>query len=126
MSAFIVSNKAMNNVVEGVRRYKQAYQDTQSVEDLTKLGQKFFDLNTLAVNGRYTEQEAAPGFVYTTDLGSKISDEQIWKSMSSLNYQCSEAPAIYDPAFQELKDLQLAFAGYFFSKSPKYDAADWS
>ena len=126
MSAFIVTNKTINNVVEGYRRYKKGYcLETVDKKELENLGQSLFDLNTLAVNSRYSESDQSPVFRFKEDFERFTTDAQIWKSLKCLDYQCSEEPAVYDPMFQTLKTLQVQFATYYFDKLPEYEQAEW-
>jgi hypothetical protein len=126
MSSFIVTNKTINNAVEGYRRYKKSYcLSTVDEAELQQLGQSLFDLNTLAVNGRYNEDTTPPVFKLKVDFERYTSDAQIWKSLKCIDYQCSEEPAIYDPTFQSLQKLQVQFATYYFEKVEGYADAQW-
>ena len=126
MSTFIVTNKTINNVVEGYRRYKKSYcMDTASDQELQELGQSLFDLNTIAVNGRYNETTPSPDFKLKIDFERFTNDAQIWKSLKCLDYQCSEGEGMAHPLFKTLKDLQIQFATYYFEKVEGYNEAEW-
>ena len=128
MSAFIVTNKTMNLVVDGLAYaaehcWSDRYWGMDLKIDREKVGNFLFKMNTDAVNQRYNEDTEAPQFKYLW-LGT-VDPIKSYKALQCLIYQCSEGDVPERVAFKELKQLEHALADCIISALPAYEKASW-
>lgn len=130
MSAFVVSDTHMNIVVSGLLKSTWRTWSGTLIKGTImgkwhaqKLGQRLFELNTLAVDGRYHEENPIPLYVHK-DLDS--TPIQLHKLLVSLIYQCSEEPAIKDPLYDDLCKVAALLADGIVSSLPGWDDAKWA
>jgi hypothetical protein len=132
MSSYIVDNKCMNRIINGLfwkHRFKDIhsslYEDMglQGSEDFQKLGDKLFKLNTDAVNYRYSKKEPAPKFRWQN--GVNVSDIQLLKSLQCLTYQCLEGNIPKRKLYKWLTDVVDCLQSYIIYQLPEYEKAEW-
>ena len=136
MSAFIVSEKTMSDIIYNLywsHKFKDRYyilndNDIQTEADFDKLAIQLFKMNQDAIRQRYNEPEnsdysAIPEYV-DWNTGT-INKYQCLKSMQCLRYQCPEGDVPKTKLFKFLEDLISAWMDYIISGLPEYDNASW-
>ena len=88
--------------------------------------QHCYAMNVNAVNQRYEESDP-PAILKFTDAGAlpKWSDEQLFKHLECLSYQCAEGNVPESQLYKQLEELIGAIARAIVGKSKTYDAAKW-
>ncbi len=127
MSAFVVSQETMRVIVNGINRERSKdywVPFRWRNMDPKQLGQELFNLNALAVNGRYQESEEPPVFEHRYSF-VYVPLPALYKTLSCLRYQCSEDAAADHPTFKELGRCVDDLAGYIVSTLPDYEKAPW-
>lgn len=84
------------------------------------------ELNVTSVNCRYKEDWSVDPVVFTEASGMpKWSDEQLFKHLECLSYQCTEGDREQNPTYQKLERLIGAIARAIVGASSKYEQAKW-
>lgn len=85
-----------------------------------------YELNVASVNYRYGQHDN-PQPVRFTQAGSipKWSDEQLFKHLECLSYQCAEGDCEGNPTYQKLERLIGQIARAIVGQSKQYEAARW-
>ncbi len=145
MSAFIVDQKTMQNVIAGVdrivkdspgfwlpkitgRSYGHCFdpKEERATVDWQELGNRFYELNRDAVfqryEGRHESGEPAEKYDHQRSLCTAI---QSFKAMKCLRYQCSEGDCDTKPDYLLLESLIGSLAEKIITGLPEYDRADW-
>lgn len=124
MSAFIVSNKTMNQALEAMRlcgfNHHGIYLDDP--DDNQKLGEKLLELNAKAVAQRYKEPEQKTDFKFEW---SECNEFQALKSLQCLIYQCSEGNVPETELYKILKECESSLQQLIIDELPRYKAAKW-
>lgn len=144
MSAFIVSQKTINQVLTFLNghldrgcgpgyAFRQLGFVLDDPDSLQKLGQELFDLNCLAVDTRYAHNaEALRTFAEQKEVFHFRFEEclpiQAYKSLQCLYYQCSEARATDTKLYKALSRVEHEVADYLLTElvcKAEYDKAQW-
>lgn len=121
MSAFIVEDRVINNVLSGVSRLEY-YKLKKS---LKALGQSFLDLNYESVNYRYSSNAFPRSFKHETIL--PCSWAQALKSLRCLIYQSCEIPYCKEhPVFKDMLEIESYFVDKILENLEAYQYASWS
>ena len=134
MSAFIVSDKCITNVLHGVRKMAEngrlpdrkiagvpvgLYQS----ESETLIGRAFLELNQEAVRQRYGAIDAIPRYEFPRGVSCSLI--QSFKSAQCLRYQCSEGNVPETELYKQLEALIAVMAESIVQELPEYDQANW-
>lgn len=144
MSAFIVSQKTINQVLTFLNGHRDrgcgpgyvfrqlgfVLDDTDSLQEL---GQALLDLNCLAVDTRYAHNaEALHTFAEQKEefhfRFEECSPLQAYKSLQCLRYQCAEEKANKTNLYKALRQVEHEVADYLLTKlvcKVEYDKAQW-
>lgn len=149
MSAFVVNDSVVNNIVTFVyknnRKYDDKYyyclfelrdagylskdpgQDAQYAPK--RLAEDMFTLNCDAVEQRYGEGEAKEfrplDFKYMTTGLERQNVYQVLMDISCWLYQCSEGNAPENNLYKAISALRGNIAWHLISRSKAYEAAQW-
>jgi hypothetical protein len=83
-------------------------------------------LNVAAVNSRYKEDNEPAPLHFTKATGlPKWSDEQLFKHLECVSYQCAEDVAEMSTTYGKLEKLIGHVARAIVGASDKYEAANW-
>ena len=139
MSAFIVADKTINNVVNWLQREidhlslipdKLQKLGVDTTEDgwAERLGYAMFQLNINAVDARYGNGEAKKfrKLDYRYQVTIPVPLVQVLKSLQCWLYQCSEG-AVPETGLYKLfaTDIQLYLMSKIIERLPEYQKADW-
>lgn len=136
MSAFIVSNKTIAEIVSfcykgfyfgGSRGYshrhfakyygeKTGFQEKELANDLIAM-------NYRAVNARYEEQ--IEPHLFSGQFAGGYSKIQVLKSARCLLYQCNEGNVPQEPLYQALEKFIADLSYEIIDELPEYEAAQW-
>jgi hypothetical protein len=141
MSAYIVADKTINNVVNWLRRdieierfsliphkLKELGFDTSKSGWAERLGYAMFQLNVIAVDARYGSGQAGKfrPLDYRYEVIEAVPLVQVLKSLQCWLYQCNEgdvpATALYG-LFHD--DVQLYLMNEIIDALPEYQNAVW-
>ncbi len=125
MSAFIVSDRCMQNVVTAVGN-----DDNLTAEDRDNEGRALYEMNTRAVNARYPNRkpEEPPPFSWNVAYKGQFDLKkwcQLLVSVQCLLYQCSEGKVPEELAYAHLKDCERDLRNEIVSSLPEYKQASW-
>lgn len=150
MSAFIVEDKTISNIVNWINRnLDECYEVKQDLIEMgynldsvnwqDKLAQDLFDLNVKGVGQRYSqvtpdkqtkedwEKEAKEfrplNFKY--DPTYLTDSAGVFKSTGCLSYQCAEGDNTENKLYLFLEKLENTIAKKIVYKMPSYDMAIW-
>lgn len=137
MSAFIVQDRTINNVVNFARFNSKnspkgyMFNELMKVYNLEKepekLGGDLFKMNVEAVEARYGKGQAK-GFRtldYKYVLGFPASDIQTLKSLDCLLYECDEGNVSESTLFKIMEKVQGNLASHILHRSKEYENAKW-
>lgn len=131
MSSFIIDNKCMNRIINGLYwksnfkdGYRSLYEEMNliSSDDFVILAKKLFKLNTDAFNYRYDENNKVPEFEW---INCPVTDIQFLKSLHCLRYQCCEGNIPKRKLYKWLTDVINCMESYIVRKMPEYEKAEW-
>jgi hypothetical protein len=139
MSAFVVTNETINNILFGLVHAKnQPYKlfprsegeltiTAGDSKEMAEIGKKLFALNCQAVDQRYGNGQSKEFYTeaYQYKPFANVPRMQVYKSMRCLLYQCSEGNVPDTKLFQDLNDFCNGVARSIISDLPEYDAASW-
>lgn len=114
MSAFIVTDKTMQVVVNAIDHYHDregiwCNMLVRNSHHLDMIGQELFKLNANAVSQRYRgEEQHVPGFVYKNRT---FTDLERYRAVACLVYQCSEGNVPDTEMYQALVRIENIYAG---------------
>jgi hypothetical protein len=138
MSAFLVDKYTIDRIVTLIdherRRsgyFREMLEKELSIDfaDLdwkTKLGQKMWDLNQLALGYRYGDEEVKLTYVFS-DVSFLLSDVQLYKSLRCWLYQCCEGDVPETSKLYRVFDEKITalIANAIVQRLPEYDEAKW-
>ncbi len=137
MSAFIVQDKTINNIVSHIvaKMYKGNYDHAfrihlapigiSTMKDLAQrkqLALEMFKLNVYAVNGRYNEINSWEDFEFKHEDVSRC---QVLESIQCWKYQCSEGDAMEKPIFKFIEEVEHCLMRSIIEEMPEYNKANW-
>lgn len=144
MSAFIVENACLENVVGHLCRLQSGSMEAHTRRPLEEMGYDFTDpksllklakdmmlLNCAGVRSRYGEEH---GNTYVKNVKFKGNEfgfprhcvpAQAYKSLSCFLYQCSEGDVPEHPLFKALEQIKVAIAEDIVRALPGWDALTW-
>lgn len=130
MSAFIVSDKTMNTVVNAFFKHDRQMRDAPQ-DQLELLGHQLFDMNADAIRARYGERD--DGYDETPDYRwtpLRLYDGRaalcaMLKAAQCLGYQCSEGDVPDYPLYKRLNALVEDLSYEIISELPEYNRAEW-
>ena len=139
MSAFMVEDKTINNVVNWLwdesnrlslipRKLKELGFDTSVPGWAEALGYMMFQLNIQAVDARYGNGEAAKfrDLDYQYWMTRSVPLVQVLKSLQCWLYQCCEGDVPKTELYKLFgTDVQLYLMSKIIEKLPAYEKADW-
>ncbi len=145
MSAFIVENACLENIVGHLSRLQHGSMEAYSRRPLEELGYNFDDsdsllklakdmmrMNCAGVNSRYGSNEIdlyVKNVKFKADRfgfpSSRPSPAQVYKSLGCLLYQCSEGDVPEQPLFKALEQVKIAIADDIIRALPEYDSLVW-
>lgn len=139
MSAFIVTNESLNNIVESFfwlreNEFREKLKDGFGInldqiddnilyEEFRKFGQLLADLNNDSYNQRYDSDGEAFEFKYFDKKGGSI--YQLLKSVECLTYQSCEGDCDQRPLYKFLIDFEDYLRGRIISDLEEYKGAKW-
>lgn len=137
MSAFMVSNECMNNVINGLfwnhqfkdwnsEIYKE--QNLNDSEDFEELAIRLFTLNQSALIQRYPNEKADSDYIQIPKFewkGKTCNIYQTLKSLHCLHYQCSEGEIPEEPLYKWLDKVISALESYIINRLSEYEKAKW-
>ena len=138
MSAFIISNQTMLDIINGLywthdfKRQSFIYSALKEVlgcelekdEDYTKLASELFKLNAEAVNHRYNDNAEAVIFEWNSNDRPNI--YQFLKSVECLIYQCSEGDTPNTDLYKWLVKLSDSIKDFIIKDADDYKKARWN
>lgn len=131
MSAFVVGDDTMHRVVWAIHydiheaRWGYLF-DTIKInneDDLNKLGQMLYDMNTNAVNQRYRESDDPPVYRWKPSHDSSVI--QNLKSMRCLSYQCCEGNVPETRLYAALEQAINTLCWKIINDLTEYKEAEW-
>ena len=145
MSAFIVSEKCMKNIIYNLfwnHKFKEhsnifkynGYRiiDEHDHNNFHNLAKEFYSMNREAVKQRYNEKDDSDYIkipdcdkIDWTGPGTKLNKFQALKSMRCLKYQCSEGNIPDTNLYKFLENLIHQWESYIIHEIPEYDKAEW-
>lgn len=137
MSSFIVSQRCMNNIINGLfwtHSFKNAYgslykeQNLIESKDFEAFANKLWKLNQAAVTQRYSKSdnsEYAKIDEFVWDNDSTPSKLQFLKSLDCLHYQCSEGTVPKRKLYKWLERVIRCLSNHIISSMPEYNKAEW-
>jgi hypothetical protein len=139
MSAFMVADTTINNVVNWLRRnidqfsiiphkLKEVGFDTSESGWAERLGYAMFQLNIEAVEARYGKGEAAKfrQLDYRFKHTEAVSLMQVLKSLRCWLYQCNEGDVPETELYGLFDtDVQMYLMGKIITALPEYEKAEW-
>ena len=125
MSAFLVSDNTMNNVVNYISRHSDYFAGfrTCDCDGLDKLGTALFAMNQRALKARYNDDAYPPVFKYRPV--TPIPNVQAFKSIQCLLYQCSEGNIPDEPLYKAVEELKHELAIGLICETQAYNTATW-
>ena len=133
MSAFIVSQKTVNRIIDYIAwvSNKDPYMlrilnnaGYKLPDDVFKLGQDMIQLNYGAVNQRYSEDEIPEKFQRIRNM--PVSSIQTVKSLQCYLYQCTEGEEFETSSlYQGLRRLEEHLLNEIITSLPAYEKAVW-
>lgn len=132
MSSFIISNKTMQNIINGLywNHYFKHNSTTlqrngiETQRDFKILAAKLYKLNAEAVRQRYREEEAKE-VEFKWERDEKVDMYQTVKSMECLQYQCTEGTIPKMRLYKLLDELIIEMKTMIISMQPEYQKAKW-
>ena len=127
MSAFIVSTKTMNLVVNAIctqRARVFASLPVATHADRTALGEALFKMNADAVDARYGDHNVPPPYVFEP-IGATLNKYQALSCVRCLIYQCSEGRVPETKLYKRLDKISGELALEIVSELPAYRQAEW-
>lgn len=143
MSSFLISDKGMGAVLQGIAYVKKEHGPYPSFPESLKespemLWDKLFRLNAEAVSQRYEESPAACGPMpeeYRPDgwdgtpsiVIMKMPPTKIdaYKALRCLLYQCSEGDVYKRPFFKDVERCADLLARQIVAESPSYNSSEY-
>jgi hypothetical protein len=139
MSAFMVEDKTINNIVNWLgneidhmfiipRKLKQLNIDTSVPGWAEDLGHIMFLLNINAVDARYGDGEAARfrQLDYRFEHTEAVSSMQVLKSLQCWLYQCCEGEVPETELYKLFaEDIRLFLMDKIITGFPEYEQAEW-
>ena len=124
MSAFIVSPETMNRAVLALEQ-SCCPPVLNNQENLTKtdIGILLYDLNEVAVNERYCDDQQAPEYNYRPPR--KSHPVVLYKALQCLVYQCTESDVPRTELYQYLQLVLNSLARDIIQDLPSYREAEW-
>ena len=137
MSAFLVDKKTINKILTQLGTDTRiarvwAEKEVESKLDIdcndpewrTRLGQRMFDLNQLALEYRYGDQKKELIYKFQPIYCTKV---QAFKALQCWLYQCSEGNIPEDSKLYDFFDNVLVpeWAGSIAIRTPEYEQAEW-
>ncbi|SRR5258706_15169958 len=139
MSAFVVEDKTINNIVGWLNNSErehgawllelvlQVCEVSRSDEDWQgKVGISMFQMNVDAVRARYKDADEAkmipPSYKFAWELAT---DVQVLKSLQCWLYQCSEEGIPERPLYKAFREVERVIASSIVSRMEVYDRATW-
>jgi hypothetical protein len=138
MSAFLVDKYTIDRIVTLIdhERRRSGYFSEMLEKELnidftdldwkTKLGQKMWDLNQLALGYRYGDEEVKLTYVFS-DVPFLLSDVHMYKSLRCWLYQCCEGDIPETSKLYRVFDEKITshIANAIVQRLPEYDEAKW-
>lgn len=145
MSAFIISEKCMRNIIYNLfwnHEFKNLtsifrYNDYRPIDehdhnDFHELANEFYLMNREAVKQRYNEPEDSdyikiPDYkkIDWTSNGTTLNKYQALMSMRCLRYQCTEGNVPESKLYNFLEQLIHNWMLYIMEEIPEYKQAEW-
>lgn len=138
MSSFIISQKTMNNIINGLfwnHKFKDIYRsllremNLKESQDFEAFGQKLFILNLRAVLLRYQNLKQSSEHIYLPKyiwVDAHITTIQWLKSLECLRYQCSEGNIPRTKLYKWLNKVIDGVQNQIISDLPEYKEAVWN
>lgn len=141
MSAWIVGNESINNIVNSFYWYKHTYsnfkerikkkfkidldkvEDADLNEELRKFGQLLVDLNDESVNQRYNKKDKPFEFVYSEGKGLGVF--QFLKSVECLTYQSCEGNCDKTELYKFLIEVEEQLRSNIIGEIEEYKNTKW-
>ena len=136
MSAFLVGNTTINKIITIIRRqtqksewFKSELASKLNIDFIeygweTKLGQKMFDLNQLALKYRYGDRKQPIVYKYQSDLWGVV---ESYKALQCWLYQCCEGEIPEKSKLYKVFDefIKPYLANAIVTSMSEYDNAEW-
>ena len=143
MSAWIVGNESINNLVNKIYWFKDNFgqietelkklgfdlhsivEDEDLKKELERLGQKLVNLNQFSICERYEQEDNPYKFNFSFIKGKHLSIYQFLKSVECLAYQSCEGRAEQDKLYKFLIRLEEILKNQIISEIEEYKNAKW-
>ena len=134
MSAYLVEDKTINNIVNWLyRELPQNYYLTEelkkvgySAEDLEKLAKDMFKLNITSLNQRYGSARGFRDLNFRYQLTYGIPKIQVLKSLQCWLYQCAEGNVVRKKLYRFFNEVvKVCLMSKIIYELPEYDEARW-
>jgi len=135
MSAFIVSEQCMKNIIYNVfwtHKFKESNflldrYGYRKAEDFDRMAHQFYNMNRLAVFDRYGRDDdyAAIPNNFNWDTQMDLDKYQALKSMHCLRYQCNEGEVADTATYKFLEALIESWTYFIINGLPEYEQAEW-
>ena len=135
MSAFLVADKTINKILNVLEqhigrstRLKTKFEDELGITFgenwQTKLGQKMWDLNQLALGYRYGDEKQELVYKFSAAACTTI---QAYKALRCWIYQCCEGEIPEQSKLYKFFDeiVSQHLAHWIITSVPEYDRAEW-
>jgi len=127
MSAFVVEDITINQIVAGMALDDLPPSFRNQVEDKRALAEAMYALNLRAVRSRYDDADKA-GMVPVTFVYHTVMPQAPIRRLKSLGcwlYQCSEGDVPETALYQAMEKYRDRLAYRIATASPEYEAAPW-
>ena len=127
MSAFIVDGDVMNRIAEYLEGKSETPKGSASAQ---QIGAELYQMNKDAVTYRYPQcsEDDLPGFDlrgWSWEAAEPATDEQTYKYIQCLLYQCSEGDVPETPLYEWLTEEGRDLAEIIVRNTEAYQAAKW-
>lgn len=123
MSSYIVEDQTIDRIISGLIKTKliNEFKDIQ-ILDNSAFGQELIDMNTEAVDYRYSEKNDKMQYKFTN---VPVTEVQAFKSLQCLLYQCCEGPVPDSKLYKQMREIGNLMAVKTVNDLPSYEKAQW-
>lgn len=125
MSAFIVENKTINEIVTAIKN--DAFENDKYFSKYSReeLHNELLEMNKSVIRERYGDRydtSFTVDYHYQEERSAMI---QLYKSLSCYLYQCSEGIVPHSRIFKEIERFHAGIADSILYRLPEFKDAEW-
>lgn len=134
MSAFLVEDETINNVVNWLNReLSKSYYLTEELKklgygtcDMEKLAKDMFWLNIASLKQRYGSEKGFRDLDFKYKFSYSKTEIQILKSLNCWLYQCCEGNVVRQKLYRFFSEvIKVYLMSSIINKPPEYNNAQW-